>query len=125
VPLPGHEADATPAAAGLAGVCIFMWNEMLSGTRLAAQVGALGSAEKRCVVSWMFHACVRTILTSETNARDEGVLLPWKRQTREAFGRSAVAFTEEACQGVSLTPSQFRLLETLRAAVRKHYGEPE
>ena len=125
VPLPGHEADATPAEAGLAGVCVSMWNEALPGTRLAERVAALKPVEKRCMVAWMFHTCVRTILQSDANMREQGAALLWKRRDREAFERSAVAFTEEACKDVRLTSSQFRLLEALRATIRRTYGEPE
>jgi hypothetical protein len=126
VPLPGHEADATPAAAGLAGVCVLLWKEeVLPGTGLAERVAALKPAERRCMVAWMFHDCAMTILKSEANMQAEGALLPWKRKDREAFARSAIAFTEEACKDVRLTPSQVRLREALIAAVGRHYGEPE
>lgn len=96
MPLPGHEANATPAEAGLAGVCVSMWNdEVLPGTGLAERVAALKPAEKRCMVAWMFRDCVRTILEIDAN------------------------------KDMRLTPSQFRLLEALRAAITATYGEPE
>ena len=125
VPLPGHEAKATPAEAGLAGVCVSMWNdEVLPGTGLAERVAALKPAEKRCMVAWMFRDCTRTILEIDANNRGRGTLLFWKRKDREAFERSAVAFTDEACKDMRLTPSQFRLREALRAAIGATYGEP-
>jgi hypothetical protein len=77
------------------------------------------------MVAWMFDTCVRTILKSDANMRAEGMAVMWKRRDREAFERSAVAFTDEACKDMRLTPSQFRLLEALRAAVASTYGEPE
>jgi hypothetical protein len=124
--LPGHEADATPAAAGLAGVCVLMWTgEVLPGTGLAEKVAALKPAERRCVVAWMFHDCVATILQSEANLKADGGLLPWRSKEREALARSALAFTEEACKDGRLTPSQARLRTALRVALGVTYGEPE
>ena len=103
-----------------------MWNdEVLPGTGLAERVAALKPAEKRCMVAWMFRDCTRTILEIDANNRGRGTLLFWKRKDREAFERSAVAFTDEACKDMRLTPSQFRLLEALRAAIGATYGEPE
>jgi len=103
-----------------------MWNEeVLPGTSLAAQVAALKPAAKRCMVAWMFDTCVRIILQSDANMRAEGLAVLWKRRDRDAFERSAVAFTDEACKDMRLSPSQFRLLEALRAAARATYGEPE
>jgi hypothetical protein len=111
--------DVGPALA-----CAALWKEALPGKGPADKVNALKPAEKRCMVAWMFHTCARVIEQLDDNTGEDGVVVLLARQKRAKLRKSADDFVRAACDGVPSTDAQSRLLDRLRAALRKSL-EPE
>jgi hypothetical protein len=76
------------------------------------------------MVAWLYHTCVRVIERMDDNESKAGVVTLLVRKHREALRQSAEDFTREECKAVRRTDAQFRLLESLRAALRLRL-EPE
>ena len=72
--MPGVPVSEEKMEAGLAFTCMAAWNEALPGTGLETKVNALKPAEKRCMVAWMFHTCVRSFEQIDDNASETRVV---------------------------------------------------
>jgi hypothetical protein len=119
VALPGLPVSGTQQDEGTARGCVLLWNEALPGTGLAERVKALKPGEKRCMVAWMLHTCVRALEQYDDTMREQGVALLLTRRKREQLRQVAEDFTREECKAVPRTQAQLRLLESLRAALYK------
>jgi hypothetical protein len=125
VTLPGLPITDTEKDVGPARACVAMWNDALPGTRLAAKVNALRPAEKQCMVALMFRDCARVIEELDDASREKGVVVLLARQMRAKLRQTADGFAREACARVPVTDDQRRLLDRLRAALRRSSEEPE
>jgi hypothetical protein len=114
VPVSDSQVDEWPARA-----CVAMWNAALPGTDLETKVTSLRPAEKKCMVARMFSDCARVIEELDDGSRKQGVVALRVRRTRAQMRQAAENFRRAACEGVPETDAQFRLLERLRAALRK------
>jgi hypothetical protein len=102
-----------------------MWNDALPGTRLTAKVNALSPTQKRCMVALMFRDCARVIEELDDASREKGVVVLLARQKRAKLRQTVDDFVREACAKVPVTDEQRRLLDRLRAALRRSSEEPE
>jgi hypothetical protein len=110
----GGQVEFWPARA-----CIALWNQALPGTGLDAKVNALRQQEKRCLVAWMFNDCARVIAELDAGSRRQDVVDMHVRKIRKQFPQAANSFVREVCQDVPMTDAQRRLLDKLRAALRR------
>lgn len=119
VTLPGLPLSDTKTDVGPARACVALWNEALPGTGLAEKVNELRLAEKQCMVALVFHTCARIIEQIEDNTSEDGVVVLLARLKREQLRESAENFRRAACKGVPETAAQRRLLDRLRATLRR------
>jgi hypothetical protein len=126
VPLPALDVGtAEKVEAGPALACVALWNHALAGTGLAEKVNALRPAEKRCMVSHMFNACVRVIEQLDELVSEKGVVVLQARKHRAALRKTANDFFQMECGGARLTDSQQRLLGDLQKALHGSLHAPE
>jgi hypothetical protein len=125
VPLPGFPVSETEEDYGLARVCTLMWDQALPGSKLVDKVNALRPEAKRCMVAWMFHTCARALEELDDVKSKDGVVLLWMRRNLSKIKQSADDFTRKACKEATLPDDQRRLLERLRATLRKSLNKPE
>jgi hypothetical protein len=110
---------------GLARVCALMWGQALPASRLTERVNSLRPEAKRCMVAWMFHTCARLVVELDDIKSKDGVVVLWTRRNLSKIRQSADDFTREACKETPLTEDQRRLLDRLRATLRKSLNAPE
>jgi hypothetical protein len=115
--LPGLRVSEKQVEEGPARACIALWNHALPGTGLAEKVNALRPAEKRCMVSHLFNACVRVIEELDEIVSEKGVVVLQARKHRESLRKTANDFFRVECGGARLTASQQRLLGDLQNAL--------
>ncbi len=125
IPLPGIPVSEKQTDVGPALGCAALWNDALPGTGLAEKVNSLKLDAKRCMVAWMFDTCAQIIARLDDNTSEDGVVVLLARKKRTKLLQTADDFVREACDGVPSTTAQRRLLDRLRAALRKSLNEPE
>ena len=124
VPLPRVAVDGdvheqeTPARA-----CAAVWEQVLSGTKLEAEVLALKANERRCFAARAFQNCIRMLEHSYDEAASADVVVIGLRKHRPLMGQAAADFTRTACEGVRQTSAHENLLERLRAQLHDNLNE--